>query len=163
MLKTDKFQFKIGAHPAYAFSNATIIKDGVTQEITRAQRYLAGELAPNYFLTKNISIGVYYLYAHGLEEDLIQNTHYLALRCNLSNIRLSDQFYLKFYPQVYYLKMDKNDGYYFNSVVTLAKKNFPLTVSTLLNRTIKTNIPVGEDFVWNISLSYTFNKQYRKI
>jgi hypothetical protein len=160
ILEAEKFRINIGAHPAIAFRTITVTTDGVPQEIIRAQQYLAGELVPTYLLTKNISIGMYYLYARGLEEDITQNTNYLGLRCNFSNIRLSDQFFMRFNPQIYYLKMDANDGYYLNATLTLAKRNFPFSVTTLINKTIQTEIPVGESFLWNVSLIYSFNKDY---
>jgi len=56
--------------------------------------------------------------------------------------------------------MAKDDGFYINGALTLSKRNFPLTISTLVNKTILTEIPVGEDFLWNVSLTYTFNKEY---
>ena len=65
-------------------------------------------------------------------------------------------------PSVYYLKMDENHGFYVNAGLSLAKRNFPLSVSTLVNKTIHTEIPVGEDFLWNVSLVYTFNNKYMK-
>jgi hypothetical protein len=107
-----------------------------------------------------ISIGMYYLYGHCIEKDIIQNTQYLGLRCHFSNIRLSDQFFMRFNPQIYYLKMDEDDGFYFNATLTLTRRNFPLSVSSLINKTIQTEIPVGENFLWNISLIYSFNKEY---
>jgi hypothetical protein len=163
LLRTDKFHIKLGAHPAIAFRTVTVTNEGVTQEFIRAQRYFAGEAAPTYLISGNISLGMYYLYSRGLEDDITQNTNYLGLRFNFSNIRLSDQFFLRFTPQVYYLKMDQNDGFYFNSVLSLAKRNFPLTISSLINKTIQTEIPVGEDFLWNVSLTYTFSKNYRAL
>jgi len=63
-------------------------------------------------------------------------------------------------PQIYYLKMDENDGFYFNTALTLAKRNFPLSISSIINKTIQTEIPVGENLIWNVSLIYTFNKNY---
>ncbi len=30
----------------------------------------------------------------------------------------------------------------------------------LSTKTIQTEIPVGEDFLWNVGLIYTFNKKY---
>ena len=65
-----------------------------------------------------------------------------------------------FFPQVYLLKMDKNHGFYFNSSLTVARRNFPLSVSALVSRTIRTEIPLGENFLWNASLVYSFNKKY---
>jgi hypothetical protein len=56
--------------------------------------------------------------------------------------------------------MDGDDGYYFNSTLTLASRNFPVVISSIINKTISTQISVGEDFLWNLSLVYTFNKKY---
>lgn len=163
ILNTSRFQFKIGAHPAFAFSEYTDSLANGTKKIIRTQQYLAGEFSPIFFLARNISISPYYLYAHGFEKGAIRNTHYLALRGNFSNIRLSDKFYLRFNPQFYYLRMDINDGFYFNATLALVMKNLPLSVSALINQTIETEIPFGEDFLWNISLTYTFSKKYRAI
>jgi len=93
---------------------------------------------------------------------LQKNTHFIALRTGFSNIKLSDQFFMGFNPQVYFLKMDKNHGYYFNTTLTIAKRNFPISFATLFSKTIHTEIPVGEDILWNVSLIYTFNKKYIK-
>jgi hypothetical protein len=100
------------------------------------------------------------MYIYGVDKYAIKNTHFIALRVGFSNIKLSDQFYFGFNPQVYFLKMDKNSGYYFNSTITLARRKFPLSASALFNKTIRTEIPLGENFLWNVSLIYTFNKKY---
>lgn len=160
LLRNDKFVMNIGAHPALSFKTVPISTNGVSTDVMVVKRYLAGELSPNYLLSKNISIGMYYLYSRGIEKDITRNTHYLTIRSNFSNIKLSDQFFIKFSPQVYYLKMDQKDGFYFNSTLTLAKRNFPLSISSLINKTIQTRIPVGENFIWNVSLIYAFNKKY---
>jgi hypothetical protein len=160
IVDSKKFRVNIGAHPAFAFNTVTFPYDTVPQEIIMVQRYLAGEIVPTYTITKNISVGMYYLTAFGLQEDGVKYTNYLGFRFYFSDIRLSDKFYMRFNPQIYYLNMDSNDGYYFNATLTLAKRNFPVTVSSLINQTIKTEIPFGEDFIWNISLIYSFNKDY---
>lgn len=69
---------------------------------------------------------------------------------------------MRFSPQLYYLKMDKNDGVYFTSAFTVAKKNFPLSISAIINKTIQTDITASKNFVWNTSLIYSFNKKYLK-
>lgn len=160
IVDSKKFRMNIGAHPAFAFKTITFPSDTVPQEIIRVQRYLAGEIVPTWLLSKNISLGLYYLPSIGLQEDGVKYTNYLALRGYFSNIRISEQFYMRFNPQVYYLKMDEDDGFYASATITLARQNFPLSVSALVNRTIQTNIPVGEDFIWNISLIYSFKKDY---
>jgi hypothetical protein len=159
LLTSNKFQVNLGAHPALNFRTETISTNGVSKKVIVSRRYLAGELSPNYTLTKNISIGTYYLYSRGLEKDVARNTHFLALRTNFSNIKLSNQYFIRFTPQFYYLKTDKPDGFYFNPTLTLVKKNFPLSISSIVNKSIKTNI-ASQNFLWNASLIYSFNKEY---
>jgi len=161
LVKTNKVAVTVGAHPAILFKTITETTNGVTNEYIRAQRTLAAELSPNYFLTKNISLGMYYLYGYSPESFAIKNTHFVTFNAVFSNIRLPYQLYMKITPQVYYLNMDKQNGFYCSSVFTLARRNFPVSVSSLINKSIRTDIP-SKDFVWNISLIYSFNNEYEK-
>ena len=162
LLNSNKFQINVGAHPAVLFKTVSITSNGVTTETIEAQRYLAAELAPSYFLKKDISIGMYYLHSNGFAESGIKNTDFITVNSNFSNIKLSKQFYMKFYPQIYYLKMDQQDGYYVTATVTLAKRLFPLSLQSIVNQTIKTDIPAKSDFVWNVSLIYSVRNEYVK-
>ena len=159
LAKTKKFAFRVGAHPAINFKTQTVTINGTVQSQLIARRYLAGELSPNYFFSKNISIGMYYLYSRGLDYGSPKNTHFLTLNSNFSNIKLPGRLFMRFAPQLYYLKQDKLDGYYFTAALTLAMKNFPLSVSTIVNKTIRTDI-ASKDFVWNLNIIYSFNKTY---
>ncbi len=104
---------------------------------------------------------MYYLYSRGLDPDAPKNTHFLTLNANFSHVKLPHQFFIKLTPQVYYLKQDKLDGYYCTAALTLAKQHFPLSLSTIVNKTISTDI-VSKNFVWNLNLVYSFNKTYVK-
>jgi hypothetical protein len=161
LVKTKKIAIKLGAHPALNFKSTTVTINGITQNQIIARRYLAGELSPNYLFKKNISIGIYYLYSRGLDYGAPKNTHFLTLNSNFSNIKLPDQFFIKFTPQLYYLKQDQLDGYYCTATVTLARQHFPLSLSTIVNKTIQTNI-ASKNFVWNLNLIYSFNKTYAR-
>lgn len=158
-----KFKINTGANYGLAFSSLPVLNNGISTEKITAQRYLAGEFSPDYFLSKNIRVGVYYLYSHGLDSYAIQNTHFLTLNSSFTNINLTNDFFLNFTPQVYYLNIDGMDGFYFTSALNLAKKNFPLSIAYRMNKIIKTNITASPDFVWNISLVYAFNKRYVKL
>jgi hypothetical protein len=160
LLNNEKFRIHVGAHPAIMFRTIPVATDGDTSDILEALRFVAGEFSPNYMLTKNISIGMYYLYGHGFQTTVTQNSHFLTLNGNFSNIRLSEKFYMKFHPQVYYLRMDKEDGFYVTASLNLARRDFPLAIQTIVNQPISTSIPGGDDFVWNLSLIYSFNREY---
>jgi hypothetical protein len=100
------------------------------------------------------------MYVHGLEEDAVKNIHYIAFRTNFLNIKLSNQFYVRFSPQVYYLRVDEKDGFYVSSSLTLVKRNFPVSLSSMITAPIQTNVTVSKSALWNVSLIYTFNKEY---
>jgi len=161
LLNDDKFKFTIGGHPALSFKNVVADVAGIQTSTIQAQRYLAGELSSNYSLSKDISIGTYYLYSHGIESSAIQNTHFLTLNSSFSDIKLSKELAMRFSPQVYYLKMDSKDGFFFSSSLTLSKKNSPISISGLINKIIKTDI-VTKPFVWNATIAYSFNNKFTK-
>ena len=154
LIQTEKFRMGIGAHPSTVFSNTTAMVNGVSKDFISVKRYWATELTPTYSISKNVSVGVYYLYSRGLA-DATRNTNFIALSSNFSNIKLSDEIYMKIAPQVYYLRMDDSEGYYATSTFTLAKKDFPLSISSVINKKIQSTIP-SEDFVWNVSLVYSY-------
>jgi hypothetical protein len=78
----------------------------------------------------------------------------------LSNIKLGGGTSLQFTPQVYYLKLDKEDGIFYTHTVSISKKDLPFLLQSTINKNIKTNITGGDRFQWNISLFYSFNRKY---
>jgi hypothetical protein len=163
LVTNDKFQMSAGTHLGLNFRRSVLLVNGDSTEVNIARRYLAGELYPRVLLTKNISVGIYYLYSHGLDKGTIGNTHFVTLNTNFFNIKLSNQFFIKFNPQFYYLKLDKQDGLFFTSSLTLAKRNFPLSVSAIINKRIESTITGSKNLVWNTSLVYSFSKKYVKL
>jgi hypothetical protein len=159
LLKPGRFQMTLGAHPSVLFRNKTDTVDGVSHEYLVATRYLVAELFPNYMLTRNIYIGLYYNYSRGLGDNNIRNTHFLTVRTGFSNVKLTDKLFINITPQFYYLKMDDLDGFYFTTALTLASKNLPFSISSVINKTIDSEI-VSKDFVWNVTLNYTINRVY---
>lgn len=163
LLKTKKIALNAGAHPALLFRTETLQASGISKELIVSRRFLAAEVAPNYLIAKDISVGIYYLYSRGLDKGATKHTHFLTINGNFSHIKLYRQFYLRFIPQVYYLKLDKQDGFYCTSTLTLARPNSPFAVSSILNKAIQSNISGSKDFAWNVSLIYSFQKKHLEI
>lgn len=154
------FQMNVGAHLGLNYKTSLLPINGDTGMATVARRYLAGEIFPRVTVAKNVSIGIYYLYSHGLDAGTIGNTDFVTFNANFSYIKIARGFFAKFNPQVYYLKLDNEDGFYYTSALTLAKNNFPLSVSSIVNKKINSNISNSKDLVWNVGLVYSFNKAY---
>ena len=149
------FHMTIGGHPALNFVTTTVTKNQTEKEIIAARRYLAGELNPSYSVAKHVILGVYYLYSHGFEPDAARNINFLALRTTFLGVPLAGRYFVSFAPQLFYLNVDARDGFYFHSLLTVGKRNFPFFIGAQVNRTIQTNIVQPDDFIWNLSLSYS--------
>jgi hypothetical protein len=157
-VRSNKFLLTLGAHPAMNFRTQISSIDG--SEIIVTRRFLAGELAPNYLVSKNTSVGLYYLYSRCFDKGAAKNTHFITVNSNFRNIKLGNRFFAQVIPQFYYLRQDGVDGIYFTSTFALAKKNFPFSVQSIINKEIESEIAGSRNFVWNVSLIYSFSKYY---
>ena len=154
LLDSERLRVSVGAYPALSFRTATVALNGVTRQVVVAQHFAAGELSPSYALSRNVSVGTYYLYRHGLDADVTRHTHFVAARAGLANLKRPARFVARLDPQVYYLKLEDRDGTYLNSRVILAKRDLPVSISGIVNRPIRTNIRRGGAVLWNLSLNY---------
>lgn len=155
IIQNGNFKLRTGGHLGLNFIN---ILDAGNNEITKTERYLVGELAPTYQISNNIMVGMQYMIAKGYDIGTTELQHFLTLNANFSNIKISKLLFLEVSPQVFYLSsFDFGEGYYVASEFKLSRSNFPLSLSSVMNRKISSNIP-GKDFLWNITLSYSFGK-----
>jgi len=154
-------KFKVTFHVNHSLSFKSITSftsSGTSQEIIRTTRYLAGAIAPNYQINKYIGAGMYLFYTRGIEKFITRNTYMVSFRPSISNIPITKNIVARFGPEIYYLKMDDKDGVYLNTIFLVSKKNFPLSVSALINKPLRSNIQSEYDFLWNVGLTYNFIK-----
>ena len=90
-------------------------------------------------------------------DNTAKTSNFLTFNAILSNVKLTKNYYLRIIPQVYYLKMDEKDGYYVTSSFTLSNKNHPFSLSSIINKVIKTEMSGSKNFNWNLSLIYSFD------
>ena len=155
IMENERLQLRIGAHPAYSFKTVQVSEGGVSKDMLRVYQYLAGEISPVFFITERISAGPHYIYSRGVDKDAVRNSNFISFRMNLSGMNLTDKLFMRLLAQTYYLKMDANDGFYVNTNLSLIRRNFPLSVSSTVNKTIESTIP-GNDFLWNLNLTYSY-------
>ncbi|WP_143092636.1 hypothetical protein [Arsenicibacter rosenii] len=162
LVSTAKWQIGLGAHPAIAFKTGKPVNETEPQPLV-AKRFLAGEISPNYTINQHVSVGLYYLYSHGYDTGVTRNTHFLALRTNLSGLTILKAVSLRMSPQLYYLKLDQEAGVFITSSFTLTKKGFPVSIQSIVNQQIRSDITAGKPFVWNVSLIYSFQRTYTRV
>lgn len=151
----ERLSVTVGAHPAILFRTIPASPAPGSTDTIIARRYVAAELSPSYALAEHVELGAYYLFGHGLEQDGVRNTHFVNLNASLTNLALTEQVFFELSPKIYYLRMDDLGGYYATATVSLRRRDFPLHAESLLNRALSTDI-VADDFVWNVSLVYSF-------
>ena len=157
---SNKFRVVISTNYSFSFKSITDTSSETSQEIIRTTRYLVGALAPNYQFNKYIGVGAFLFYNRGIEKYITRNTYMLSFRPSFSNIPITKNIVARVVPEIYYLKQDDKDGVYLNVALSISKKNFPLSISGLINTPTESDIPSEYDFLWNVGLSYTFNKTY---
>lgn len=161
LIKDSKFTLTVGGHPAFLFQEVDMVVAGKPKKMMVGNRYLAGEIATNYRFSKKFSMGLYYLRGTGIQVLGAQNSGFLALNSQISNINLVRDFKLRINPQLFFLKVDENSGFYANSALTLKKGDFPVELQGFFNKKIKSEV-AGDDLVWNMSLLYMFSNTFSK-
>ncbi|HRJ31224.1 MAG TPA: hypothetical protein PLV21_14235 [Cyclobacteriaceae bacterium] len=155
-----KFQLSFGGHlPGLNYVTRTVLINGIEEELSVARRFLALEIIPTYKVSDHVSVGVYYLRGHGFQKHGPQNSNFLSLQGNFTKIKLTGKTYVSFNPQLFYLKVDADDGFYVNATTTFGIRDFPITISGIVNKAIASEIP-AQDFDWSINLIYTLDKQF---
>ena len=162
LIQDKKWKLTLGAHPAYNFALKSITENGKTWTITQARRFWATEVAPVYVVNNHFALGLYYLNGHGLQEDGPQSTHFINMSASLMNMQLGKNYTVTLRPQVYYLKMDKQDGYYLTGNVIFAHSKTPFSLNYSYNKEINSNITGSKAFDWNVTLAYSFSNKYKR-
>lgn len=158
VVSNEKFQMGAATHLGLNFKPSVMEINSKPKNMLTTERYWVVDLFPRYLVSKNTSFEIYYLRSIGLDPGTVGNTNFVTLNANFSRLKLYKDIYLGVNPQLYYLKQDKPDGFYFTTTFTIGKDNCPISISSLINKEIKTAIAAGEKFVWNISIKYAFSK-----
>ena len=82
-------------------------------------------------------------------------------RTYVQNINLSKSFSLSFNPEIYFLKIDSNQGYYVAQTFAIRHSKLPFSISTTMNKAINSNIN-AKPFDWNIGFNYNFKSSFQK-
>ncbi len=159
MLQTDRFRLRVVLSPVLSFITSSVTEtedeEGDPRDAIIARRFIGGQILPDYSLTKNLNIGMTYLYSRGIEESTFRNMNFIGFTTRLSNVGGLDAWTVNLNSQVYYLRIDEKSGTYFSPSAVLAKRGFPFSLSAMINKAFRTDLP-GDDFLWSASVIYSY-------
>lgn len=159
-LTKKKLKLFTGVNYALNYRASTFIENGISNEYIVAKRYVGAEISSNYFIQKNSSLGIYYLFANGIDFGAIKHTHFITFNANFSRISLSKEYYISFKPQIYKLIQDGKDGLFSNASIAISKNNLPISLSYVFNKKIESNLVGVKDYNWSLNLIYSFNNNF---
>ena len=163
VIDQKKLSLRVGTHPAFSLIRKTVVDNGVSTEITEMLRFAAFEVVPNYQILPHWGVGAMYLQGKGLQKHGPQDTKVLFLNTSISNLKIGGNLRFTLVPVVYFLNTDGFTGDYFTTTGIISHTKLPFTLGSTINQTFNSNIPGNKDFMWNVTLSYVFNKQYKLI
>src|SRR5262245_7357580 len=82
VIAKEKLKVNLVTHLGLNCRNVELMTNSVPDEVTVTDRYWAAELPIDYFIAKNVSIGIYYLQSHGLEAGTVGMLNFLTLNAN---------------------------------------------------------------------------------
>ncbi len=151
----EHFKFNVGVHPSYVIRANEVGINGTNELRYVAQRYVAAEAVPVYIHSSKFQLGLYALYSKGLDPYGVKKSYFVSIQPRFPKIDLHKDYYLSFYPQVFYLQLDNNSGFYVNESLMLNKKDFPIGLSSIFTYKLDSNIP-GDKIVWNVGINLKF-------
>lgn len=162
IVKTDKFNLHVGAHPAFIFTT-TMVPDanGQMVEKTEVQRFFAAEISPTYTISPKTKVSFLYLAGRSLGKVPYALNQFVTIGPSFTNIPISQKYFFNARPQVFYLKMNEKDGFFASSSMVIGRKNFPISLGGIVSKVIVSEIEV-DNWIWNISLIYSFNNEFVK-
>ena len=143
------------------FADLTYQEESRSVETIKVRRLVAGEIAPSFKVSEKVTLKPYTIIGHGFDEGT-KNTLYLTFITSISDLGITDHVNFSMSPQLFFLKMDENHGYYCASSFSLSHDQFPISISSMFNYKINSQI-ASKDFLWNVSLVYTFDNTFRKL
>jgi hypothetical protein len=162
VIKKEKFNLHVGAHPAFVFVN-TLVDDGSGNmiESMESKRFFAWEISPSYAFSKKVKANFLYLQGRSLGKVPYALNQFVSLGASFTDISISQKYFFNARPQLFYLKMNEKDGYFASSSFVVGRRDFPVSLGSIVSKKIVSEIEV-DDWIWNISLIYSFNNQFVK-
>lgn len=157
LIDSRRFSFRGGIIWGLGFTYPSVVQNGSTKTIAKAERFIWLETTPRYVISRRVAISATTYSGHGFNDGDVDFINFISLVGNFTRLPLAGKVYFNVFPQVFYLNIDnESEGVFFSGVFALGVFDFPVTISTQMNETFDTNLSPDPGFKWNIGIHYDF-------
>ena len=159
--ENSKFKVNLGTHYGLNYVNQDFFQDASELRGIKVDRYAVFEVFPHVEISKNFTLGTYYLQSHGLNEGTLNTLLFVTLFMNFSSNQTKKGWKYGLTTQPFYLRIDDSKGWNLTSDFYASKAGSPFLFKTTFNKTLNSNIEGSKAFLWNISLTYNFKSLFQ--
>lgn len=152
----NKFRLRMGPALGLAFSYPEVMQNGELVRINKGERYFITKILPSYIFSRRTTLSLIYWNGQNLEKQSINSINFLSALLSITQLPLGNKLYTSWYPQVFYLNVDGDDGLFLSPVVAVGVKNIPFYLSSQVNATLWTKMNPRPAFKWNVAVNYAF-------
>lgn len=149
---TKKLSYTLDVRPSYVFRENQVTINGQQENRWITTRNFTVELLPLWKFSNKFEIGGSLLVSKGLDSYGVQKNTYFAIQPKFPKIAINSKYYIGYFPQLFYLTLDKASGYYYSQSVSFNKKDFPIYLTSIFTYKIQSTV-IGNTIVWNAGLN----------
>lgn len=157
-----KFNFDIGAVlPGVINQKIGVIDKNLPNTIL--QPWVSAIINPNfsYAFNQSFTLSLSYYEERPLKlvnKAQIESNRVVILAASIKQILITDEIYLSWVPIIYSVQIeDTKAGFFSAQTINIGLLNFPLSISSVMNKPLNFGGLTGKKFDWNIGLNYSFD------
>ena len=166
IIKQEKYLVNLGLFlPGLFFRNTTFEKNGDQLEGVFIWRSIVSTLNLSYSFSDKFSLGIFYFRPFPIEQidpNQPRRGSVLSIKSSLRNLKISESIKINWNPELYFPKIDEKSGIFVAQNILIEFKNFPLSISSNMNKAIDFGNFTGKEFDWNVGINYSFNNTFAK-
>ncbi len=162
VIRKEKIKFDLGLFLPGVFTTEVNVQEENLPN-TILQPWSAGMVNPNFTFLFNKKYGLKVSYYNGFPIKIINYDQFKKIRLFfitplIEEFNISKKITFQWSPQFYTIKIDDTStGLFSAQTLTLIHNDFPISITSVMNKPIYFGGLTGKKFDWNIALNYSFN------
>ena len=169
LINKGKIHVDIGAFlPGASFQRIEVDEDKLPDIIIQPRVTTLTTTKVTYRFNDNFGLSLLYYEGFNLKkvnEDQLDGGRMFFLQPELNKIQLNDKFHINWLPQLYTIHINADKSYYgflAASTLQVGFKDFPLSIVSIVNKSIDFGNLTGKKFDYSFGINYFFDLNFIK-